>query len=111
MLNEDVMGKALNRANPQEAYKRVKANKGAPGVDGMSVGFANHAREHWPVVAERLRAGSYQPGAIRGIAIPKPQGGERMLGIPNVQDRVIQQATSQVLSPIFEAEFSNHSYG
>ena len=57
------------------------------------------------------KAGDYQPGAIRGVSIPKPQGGERLLGIPNVQDRVIQQALSQVLSPIFEAEFSTNSYG
>ncbi len=73
--------------------------------------FADHAGKHWPVIAEKLKAGTYQSGAIRGIAIPKPQGGERVLGIPNVQDRVIQQAVSQVLSPIFEAEFSEHSYG
>lgn len=63
------------------------------------------------VIAEKLENGSYQPGAIRGITIPKPQGGERLLGIPNVQDRVIQQAISQVLSPIFEADFSAHSFG
>jgi RNA-directed DNA polymerase len=112
VLNEDVMEKVLNRDNLQEAYKRVKANQGSAGVDGMKVeDFAAHARKHWPVVAEKLRSATYQPGAIRGIAIPKPQGGERILGIPNVQDRVIQQAVSQVLSPIFEAEFSDHSYG
>jgi len=73
--------------------------------------FAAHARKHWPVIAEKLKTSTYQPGAIRGVAIPKPQGGERILGIPNVQDRVIQQAVNQVLSPIFEAEFSDHSYG
>ncbi|WP_347989875.1 group II intron reverse transcriptase/maturase [Methylomonas sp. AM2-LC] len=112
MLNEDVMERVLNRDNLQEAYKRVKANKGSAGVDGMTVeDFADHAGKHWPVIAEKLKAGTYQSGAIRGIAIPKPQGGERVLGIPNVQDRVIQQAVSQVLSPIFEAEFSEHSYG
>lgn len=112
MLNEDVMERVLNRDNLQDAYKRVKANQGSAGVDGMKVeDFAAHARKHWPVVAEKLRSTTYQPGAIRGIAIPKPQGGERILGIPNVQDRVIQQAVSQVLSPIFEAEFSDHSYG
>lgn len=112
MLNEDVMERVLNRDNLEEAYKRVKANKGSAGVDGMKVeDFAEHARQHWPVIAEKLKSARYQPGAIRGIAIPKPQGGERVLGIPNVQDRVIQQAVSQVLSPIFEAEFSDHSYG
>lgn len=112
MLNENVMETVLNRGNLIKAYKRVKANKGAPGVDGMSVeGFAAHARKHWPAIAAKLESGTYQPGAIRGIAIPKPQGGERLLGIPNVQDRVIQQAIAQGLSPIFEAEFSEHSYG
>ena len=112
MLNEDVMEKVLNRDNLQVAYKRVKANKGSAGVDGMKVEeFAAHASKHWPVIAEKLNSATYQPGAIRGIAIPKPQGGERLLGIPNVQDRVIQQAVSQVMSPIFEAEFSEHSYG
>ena len=112
MLNEDMMETVLNRDNLQEAYKRVKANKGSAGVDGMKVeDFAEHARKHWAVIAEKLKSATYQPGAILGIAIPKPQGGERVLGIPNVQDRVIQQAVSQVLIPIFEAEFSDHSYG
>jgi group II intron reverse transcriptase/maturase len=112
VLNEDVMERVLNRDNLEEAYKRVKANKGSAGVDGMKVeDFAEHARQHWPVIAEKLKSARYQPGAIRGIAISKPQGGERVLSIPNVQDRVIQQAVSQVLSPIFEAEFSDHSYG
>ncbi|MDD5114079.1 MAG: reverse transcriptase domain-containing protein [Methylobacter sp.] len=77
------------------------------GVDA----FAEHARQHWSGVAGKLQTGDYQPGAIRGVSIPKAQGGERLLGIPNVQDRVIQQAISQVLSPIFEAQFSDHSYG
>jgi len=112
VLNEDVMESVLNRDNLQEAYKRVKSNQGSAGVDGMTVeAFAAHARKHWPVIAEKLKTSTYQPGAIRGVAIPKPQGGERILGIPNVQDRVIQQAVNQVLSPIFEAEFSDHSYG
>lgn len=112
MLNENVMERVLNRDNLMEAYKRVKANGGAPGIDGMSVqAFNDHARDHWPVIADKLRTGEYLPGAVRGVSIPKPQGGERLLGIPNVQDRVIQQALSQVLSPIFEAEFSANSYG
>lgn len=112
VLNENLMTNVLNRDNLMESYRRVKANGGAPGVDGMSVeAFAEHARDHWPAIADKLRTGEYLPGAIRGVSIPKPQGGERLLGIPNVQDRVIQQALSQVLSPIFEAEFSPHSYG
>jgi RNA-directed DNA polymerase len=112
VLNENVMEIVLNRDNLMKAYKRVKANKGAPGVDGMSIeSFMSHAKEHWPVIAEKLKTAEYQPGATRGVSIPKAQGGERILGIPNVQDRVIQQALSQVLSPVFEAEFSDYSYG
>ncbi len=112
MLNENVMEIVLNRENLMKAYKRVKAKKGAPGVDGMSIeSFMSHAKEHWPVIAEKLKTAEYQPGATRGVSIPKAQGGERILGIPNVQDRVIQQALSQVLSPVFEAEFSDYSYG
>lgn len=110
--DEEVMERVLSRDNLQQAYKRVKANKGSAGIDGMKVeDFAAHARKHWPAIAEKYKSATYQPGAIRGMAIPKLQGGERILGIPNVQDRVIQQAVSQVLSPIFEAEFSDHSYG
>jgi group II intron reverse transcriptase/maturase len=112
VLNENLMESVLKRDNLQEAYKRVKANQGSAGVDGMTVGeFEAHARKHWAVIARKLNTATYQPGAIRGVAIAKPQGGERLLGIPNVQDRVIQQAVSQVLSPIFEADFSEHSYG
>jgi len=112
VLNEDLMASLLAGGNLRAAYERVKANKGSPGVDGMNVdAFAGHAQQHWPGIAEKLRAGTYQPGAIRGVSIPKPQGGERRLGIPNVQDRVIQQAIAQILSPIFELEFSDHSYG
>lgn len=106
------MGRVLEDANIRAAYQRVKANNGAPGVDGMSVEmYADHAKQHWSTIADKLRAGLYQPGAIRGVSIPKPQGGERILGIPNVQDRVIQQALSQVLNLQFEADFSEYSYG
>jgi RNA-directed DNA polymerase len=112
VLNENLMENVLTRDNLKSAYERVKANKGSPGVDGMSVdAFAGHAQKHWPTVAEKLKTGTYQPGAIRGVSIPKAQGGERHLGIPNVQDRVIQQALAQVLSPLLEAEFSEYSYG
>ena len=112
VLNEDLMGSVLEPRNVQAAYGRVKANGGAPGVDGMSVeAYAEHAARHWPGIEAKLRVGSYRPGAIRGVVIPKPKGGARRLGIPNVQDRVIQQALLQQLSPLFEAEFSDHSYG
>ena len=112
MLNEEMMESVLTRDNLITAYRRVKSNDGAAGVDGMSVqAFREHAKQHWPLIAEKLKAGNYQPGAVRSVSIPKPQGGDRHLGIPNVQDRVIQQAISQILSPVFEAEFSPHSYG
>ncbi len=112
MLNEKLMESILTGENLRAAYERVKANKGSSGVDGMSVdAFAGHAEKHWPGIAKKLRTGTYQVGAIRGVSIPKPQGGERRLGIPNVQDRVIQQAMAQVMGPIFESEFSDHSYG
>lgn len=112
MLNEELMERVLNPNNVQAAYEHVKANGGAPGVDGMRVeAYAEHAARHWRGIEAKLLAGEYRPGAIRGVNIPKSQGGERRLGIPNVQDRVIQQSLLQVLSPIFESEFSDHSYG
>ena len=112
MLNEDLMEKVLDPVNVGLAYEQVKRNGGAGGVDGMSVeDYVDHAAKHWPTIEAKLREGTYRPGAVRGVWIPKPQGGQRLLGIPNVQDRVIQQAVLQVLSPIFEKEFSPHSYG
>ena len=112
MLNEDLMETILESDNCRQAYRQVKANAGAAGVDGMTVEtFADHARVHWPVIKAKLKDGSYQPGAVRGVRIPKPNGGERRLGIPTVQDRLIQQAVLQVLTPEFDPEFSAHSYG
>jgi group II intron reverse transcriptase/maturase len=106
------MEKVLEADNLRRAYEQVKRNGGAAGVDGMGVeAYAEHAARHWPAVEAKLRTGSYRPGAVRGVVIPKPQGGERVLGIPNVQDRVIQQALLQVLGPVFDGEFSPHSYG
>lgn len=112
VLNEDLMGNIVERDNLRQAYRQVKANDGAAGVDGMTVeAFADHAREHWPAIKAKLQEGNYQPGAVRAVWIPKPNGGERPLGIPTVQDRLIQQAVLQVLTPIFDPEFSAHSYG
>jgi len=112
VLNEDLMENIVESDNLRRAFRQVKANKGAAGVDGMTVEtFADHAREHWPVIKAKLEDGSYQPGAVRGVRLPKPNGGERRLGIPTVQDRLIQQAVLQVLTPVFEPEFSAHSYG
>jgi len=90
----------------------VKRNKGAPGIDGMTVeDFPAFAREQWPRIASAIREGTYRPAPVRRAWIPKADGTKRPLGIPTVLDRVIQQAVAQVLGPLFEADFSDHSYG
>jgi RNA-directed DNA polymerase len=95
-----------------EALKRVEANGGAGGVDGMHAGeLRAYLKAEWPRIKEELLSGSYQPQAVREVGIPKPDGGVRKLGIPTVVDRLIQQAIHQVLSPIFDPEFSESSYG
>jgi RNA-directed DNA polymerase len=102
----------LDPENLSAAWKRVKSNKGAPGIDGMTVGdFPAFAREHWPRISTAIREGNYRPAPVRRVWIPKPDGAQRPLGIPTVLDRVIQQAIAQVLGPLFEAEFSEHSHG
>ena len=112
MRNEELMARVVDPENVRRAYEPVKRNGGAAGVDGMSVeAYAAHAARHWAGIEAKLRAGQYQPGAVRAVSIPKAQGGERRLGIPNVQDRVIQQALLQVLGPLRDPEFSPHSYG
>lgn len=112
MLNEKLLEQILDRQNLQTALKRVILNKGKPGVDGMTVKeISNHLREHWPQIESKLCDGSYTPGMIRGVTIPKADGGQRQLGIPNVQDRFIQQAISQQLNLVFDSQFSAHSYG
>ena len=96
----------------REAWKRVRANKGAPGVDGIGVGdFPEFYRKHWEKIVAKLEDGSYQPSPVRRVFIPKPDGSRRALGIPTVLDRLIQQAIAQVLTPIYEPTFSNNSYG
>ena len=106
------MEKVLAAENLRRAWKRVKANQGAPGIDGMHIeDFAHFAREQWPTIRERLSDGSYRPQPVRRVMIPKPGGGERPLGIPTVVDRLIQQAIAQVLTPIFDPEFSESSFG
>ena len=100
------------RDNLRLAYQRVITNKGAAGVDGIGVAeFKDHLKQHWPTIKARLLAGTYVPQAVRRVDIPKPQGGVRTLGIPTLTDRLIQQALHQVLSPIFEVDFSGSSYG
>lgn len=111
-LSSNLMEKICNRANLNRAYKRVKANKGSAGVDKMSVEeLLDYLKSHGEEIISQLLNGTYAPQPVRGVNIPKPGGGIRQLGIPTVVDRFIQQAIYQVLSPMFEAEFSNSSYG
>jgi RNA-directed DNA polymerase len=103
---------ALTRENLVLAWKRVKANAGSAGVDGLSVRqTAEHLGVHWPQVRQQLLNGSYRPRPVRRVQIPKPGGGMRELGIPTVTDRLIQQALLQVLQPLLDPSFSEHSYG
>ena len=109
---DELLEDVLASDNLARAWKRVKANKGAPGIDGMTIeDFPGHARAHWPAVRGQIREGRYQPQAVRRVDIPKQGGGKRMLGIPTVMDRVIQQAIAQVLTPIFDPTFSESSFG
>ena len=102
----------LERGNLLEAWKAVRRNKGAAGVDGLSIDETwRHLEQYWPAIKEKLLAGSYRPAAVRCVTIPKPNGGSRTLGIPTVQDRVIQQAVLQVLSAALDGTMSEHSYG
>ena len=108
----DLLEKVLSRPNLQAALKRVRQNQGAPGIDGMSVEeLPEYLRAHWIVLREQLLAGDYQPHAVRRHQIPKSGGGMRELGIPTVLDRFIQQALLQVLQPLMDPSFSQHSYG
>ena len=102
----------LSRGNMTLAYKKVKANKGASGIDGVTVEeIDGYLKAHWAEVRERIRKRKYQPQPVRRVEIPKPNGGVRNLGIPNVIDRIIEQAITQVLTPIAEPRFSENSYG
>ena len=108
----DILGKILDKDNLNRAYKRVKANKGAPGIDGMTTRDAlSWLKEHQNELIARIRSGHYTPSPVRRKEIPKPDGGVRKLGIPTVIDRIIQQAIAQQLMPIYEPLFSDGSYG
>lgn len=108
----DLLEQALGRGNMLAALGRVEGNRGAAGVDGMSVAeLRPYLREHWLELREQLRAGTYRPRPVRRVEIPKPDGGVRCLGIPTVVDRLIQQALLQVLTPIFDPSFSEASFG
>src|SRR5690606_25657729 len=114
--NEDtgsaLLQAALTRENLKQALKRVRANKGAAGVDGLDIDqTARQLVTAWPAIREALLAGSYRPSPVRRVMIPKPDGSQRELGIPTVTDRLIQQALLQVLQPLLDPTFSEHSYG
>src|SRR5258708_1786183 len=102
----------FERGNLQTALKRVKSNKGAAGIDGREVKeLRSYLKAHWLEVRTALESGKYKPSPVRRVEIAKPDGGVRQLGIPTVQDRLIQQAIAQVITPLFESGFSPHSYG
>jgi RNA-directed DNA polymerase len=111
--SEHLMEEVCERENLKKALRRVKANKGSPGIDGMSVEeLPEYLKEHWPIIREQLLAGTYRPAPVKRVEIPKPAGGgTRKLGIPTALDRFIQQAVLQVLQPSWDATFSAHSYG
>lgn len=103
---------ALTRENLQAAWRRVKANKGAAGVDGLDIEHTQRLlRTKWPQIRQELLAGKYRPSPVRRAMIPKPDGSQRELGIPSVVDRLIQQALLQVLQPLIDPSFSEHSHG
>jgi len=109
---DGLMLQIVSRENMTKAYKRVVSNKGSSGIDGMQVDeLKSYLQEHWLEIKRVLLSGGYQPQSVRQVEIPKPKGGVRLLGIPTVVDRLIQQAIHQVLEPIFDPTFSEYSYG
>ena len=107
-----LLEKVVERENLNRAYKRVKANRGSHGIDGMEVEeLLPYLKQHGQSIKQEILEGRYQPSPVRRVEIPKPDGGVRLLGIPTVVDRLIQQAIAQVLNPIFDPQFSESSYG
>ena len=110
--NNNLLEQILDKSNILNAWERVKANKGAGGIDGMSIkAFPDFAKTHILRIIEQIREGRYAPAPVRRVWIPKPNGDQRPLGIPTVLDRVIQQSIAQVLNPIFDVDFSDNSFG
>jgi len=111
-MHEDLMEQVVGRDNATAAWRAVKRNQGAPGIDGMTTTqLRDHVRQHWETIRAKLLAGTYVPSPVRRVEIPKPNGGVRLLGIPTVLDRWIQQMLLQVLQPLFDPTFSAHSHG
>lgn len=112
VLNSDLLKRVLSPLNLQAAWKQVKRNKGAAGVDGVTIEvYPQWAKQHWPATRRALEGGYYVPQPVKRVVIPKPGGGSRLLGIASVNDRVIQQAINQVLTPIIDPTFSTSSHG
>jgi group II intron reverse transcriptase/maturase len=111
-MYENLMDEVVTEENRMQALQAVTRNKGAAGIDRMTTKeLENHLQAHWEKIKAKLLNGTYVPSPVRRVEIPKPSGGTRMLGIPTVQDRFIQQMLLQVLTPIFDPGFSEHSYG
>lgn len=111
-MYETLMEAAVGEENCQQALRAVKRNQGAAGIDGMTTEeLEPHLQANWRILKDKLLRGTYVPAPVRRVEIPKPSGGTRMLGIPTVQDRYIQQLLLQVMTPIFDPQFSEHSYG
>jgi RNA-directed DNA polymerase len=111
-MYEKLMEEVVRDENLAQALAAVKRNQGAPGIDHMrTTELESHLQAHWPKIQAKLLAGTWVPTPVRRVEIPKPNGGTRMLGIPTVMDRLIQQLLLQVLTPIFDPLFSEHSYG
>ncbi len=108
----ELITKVLDGINIEDAYKQVVSNKGCKGVDGLTVDeLKDYLQANWSVIKQEILKGRYRPSAVLGVEIPKANGGVRLLGIPTVIDRLIQQAIQQVLAPIFDIDFSEYSYG
>lgn len=102
----------LDKSNVRVAFEKVIANNGAPGIDGMKVeNLRDYMNANWRSIKESILDRSYKPAPVRRMEIPKPNGGVRKLGIPTVVDRTLQQSIVQILTPVFEAEFQDNSYG
>lgn len=111
-LTQNLMEAIVLRSNMSQALKRVRTNGGSAGIDGMTVKeLQAYLKEHWLRIRKELLDGTYQPQPVRRVEIPKPDGGVRLLGIPTVVDRLVQQAISQVLNPLYDPTFSTSSYG
>ncbi len=108
----ELLNKVLDYSNVNKAYRQVAGNKGAKGVDGVTTNeLSGYMQENWERIKQEIAKGEYQPQAVLGVEIPKTSGGKRLLGIPTVIDRLIQQSIHQVLYPMYDIEFSQYSYG